>query len=297
MTTTEAIQQGMQEFLANLDAVRGDIDQQLADVDLGAAGVEFTDSSNARVIGVYGGYAPGVTWFGGEVQVLYAYDQITGEAGAYLYTGGTIGPSVGASAIGGVFLFDGPIDKIIGPTVGVQGASGVAVGISATLDLNPYFMVQIGAELGVSAEVTVGWTFDANGEEPRVDWAATEATLRRLYGDSPDLLRPILAELATAKTIPSFGNDFIEKYGMLIIREGSGDASREMREKHEALLDDWREATRNRFDNPPASPLVLDLDGDGIELVSLDASAAYFDLDVNGFAERTGWVAASCRWT
>ena len=103
MTMRDAIQQGMQEFLANLDAVRGDIDQQLADVDLGAADVEFTDSSNARVIGVYGGYAPevpGLPLFGGEVQVLYAYDQVTGEAGAYLYTGGTIGPSVGAGVVG-----------------------------------------------------------------------------------------------------------------------------------------------------------------------------------------------------
>jgi hypothetical protein len=38
------------------------------------------------------------------------------------------------------------------------------------------------------------------------------------------------------------------------------------------------------------SPLVLDLDGDGIELISLDNTQAYFDLDANGFATRTGWV-------
>lgn len=39
------------------------------------------------------------------------------------------------------------------------------------------------------------------------------------------------------------------------------------------------------------SPLVLDLDGDGIELVSLANSNAFFDLDGDGFAEKTGWVA------
>lgn len=39
-----------------------------------------------------------------------------------------------------------------------------------------------------------------------------------------------------------------------------------------------------------ASPLVLDLDGDGIELTSLAASGAYFDIDNDGLAERTGWV-------
>lgn len=38
------------------------------------------------------------------------------------------------------------------------------------------------------------------------------------------------------------------------------------------------------------SPLVLDLDGDGIELTSLGKSNAYFDLDANFFAQRTGWV-------
>jgi hypothetical protein len=46
------------------------------------------------------------------------------------------------------------------------------------------------------------------------------------------------------------------------------------------------------FSNPPPSPLVLDLDGDGIELTSVDGAAAFFDVDVNGFAEATGWVAA-----
>ena len=36
--------------------------------------------------------------------------------------------------------------------------------------------------------------------------------------------------------------------------------------------------------------LVIDLDGDGVELVSLADSRAFFDLDVNGFAEFTAWV-------
>jgi len=36
---------------------------------------------------------------------------------------------------------------------------------------------------------------------------------------------------------------------------------------------------------------VIDLDFDGVELVELSASSAQFDLDVNGFAERTGWIA------
>ena len=46
------------------------------------------------------------------------------------------------------------------------------------------------------------------------------------------------------------------------------------------------------FSDPPISPLVLDMDGDGIELVALSDSQAMFDLDNDGFAQHTGWVAS-----
>jgi hypothetical protein len=36
--------------------------------------------------------------------------------------------------------------------------------------------------------------------------------------------------------------------------------------------------------NPSRDPLVLDLDGDGIELVSVRQSTAQFDLEGNNFA-------------
>ncbi len=39
-------------------------------------------------------------------------------------------------------------------------------------------------------------------------------------------------------------------------------------------------------------PLVLDLDGDGVELSSLSDSSVHFDYDRDGFAEKTGWVSA-----
>lgn len=43
----------------------------------------------------------------------------------------------------------------------------------------------------------------------------------------------------------------------------------------------------------PLSPLVLDRDGDGVELTGqAPGTTAYFDLDGDGFAERTGWVEA-----
>lgn len=40
------------------------------------------------------------------------------------------------------------------------------------------------------------------------------------------------------------------------------------------------------------SPIVLDLDGDGIELISHANSTTYFDLNSNDFATRTGWIGA-----
>ncbi|PDS74837.1 calcium-binding protein, partial [Rhizobium sp. L43] len=55
-------------------------------------------------------------------------------------------------------------------------------------------------------------------------------------------------------------------------------------------LPGWYTALSLLFNPPSCEPLVIDLDGDGIELTSLGASTAYFDLDGDGFAERTGWV-------
>ncbi|MEW2918033.1 calcium-binding protein [Ruegeria sp. ANG10] len=44
------------------------------------------------------------------------------------------------------------------------------------------------------------------------------------------------------------------------------------------------------FHCPPTSPLVIDLDGDGIELTALYDTQTFFDLNIDGFAELTGWV-------
>lgn len=48
----------------------------------------------------------------------------------------------------------------------------------------------------------------------------------------------------------------------------------------------------NRDANPAYDPLVLDLDGDGIELTTLASFAPQFDLNGDGFAERAGWVSS-----
>jgi len=45
-------------------------------------------------------------------------------------------------------------------------------------------------------------------------------------------------------------------------------------------------------DHLDEQPIVIDLDGDGIELTNLDQSTAFFDIDGDGFIENTGWAAA-----
>ncbi|MCL4677160.1 MAG: type I secretion C-terminal target domain-containing protein [Alphaproteobacteria bacterium] len=61
-------------------------------------------------------------------------------------------------------------------------------------------------------------------------------------------------------------------------------------------LADWLPDPLNLFGIAPQqdSPLVLDLDGDGIELTAIDTEnpEVAFDLDNDGFAEVTGWVSA-----
>ncbi len=54
----------------------------------------------------------------------------------------------------------------------------------------------------------------------------------------------------------------------------------------EGVIDDFAESEYQ------GSPLVLDIDGDGIELAALGATGSvYWDIDLDGFAEASGWIA------
>jgi VCBS repeat-containing protein len=52
-----------------------------------------------------------------------------------------------------------------------------------------------------------------------------------------------------------------------------------------------RQRTREPAKSPTRrDPLVLDLDGDGIETTNINGGSAFFDQDNNNFAEKTGWL-------
>lgn len=53
---------------------------------------------------------------------------------------------------------------------------------------------------------------------------------------------------------------------------------------------DWLDDLLNIFNQRPIDPILIDLDGDGIELTALNRSSSFFDLDGDGFRERAGWV-------
>ncbi len=55
-------------------------------------------------------------------------------------------------------------------------------------------------------------------------------------------------------------------------------------------IDDLAGAVNGSFRMKETDPLVLDLDGDGIELLSFLDASVHFDVDKDGFAEDTGWV-------
>ena len=64
------------------------------------------------------------------------------------------------------------------------------------------------------------------------------------------------------------------------LNELLGDLFDKLREKYE----DAKDTSPQRKD-----PLAIDLDMDGVETVSTE-NGVYFDLDKNGYAEKTGWI-------
>ncbi|AUX78428.1 calcium-binding protein [Sinorhizobium fredii] len=94
---------------------------------------------------------------------------------------------------------------------------------------------------------------------------------------------PFLATLAVLATA-GVAAYFIEQYMDNAIKFVAGTAAGGLYDLYELLTSPL---VGMRHD-----PLVLDLDGDGVELSTLDSSNVHFDYDQDGFAEKTGWVSS-----
>lgn len=82
-----------------------------------------------------------------------------------------------------------------------------------------------------------------------------------------------------------FGNDYMNAF-MEAVEGNDFQKIDELMMEIQKLSDDYAEAGKA---TPPRDPLIIDLGEEGIELTSIDGGVN-FDLDNNGFAERTAWI-------
>ena len=165
-------------------------------------------------------------------------------------------------------LLLGSVGSAAGTLLGTAAGAGlVAAGVAAGSPLIAAAVV-VGAVVGGAAAIGLGG--DALG---------------KAIGDAEQAIFD-----AFARAQPEVGDFFgnlgdvsLDVYGAIIGSSTTVPGS-------SGYVDDVVEALQGA--ETLASPLVLDLDRDGaIDLIPLATSRARFDIDGDGFAERTGWVA------
>jgi hypothetical protein len=114
----------------------------------------------------------------------------------------------------------------------------------------------------------------------------TSGLIKALWDMSPEAREQFLNDYTKFKDLMDFLDGIKNDYGWAL---DNPDAIL-------GLLPDWLKPAGAGFGQASTltSPLVLDLDGDGVETSALGygdgRSTTYFDIDNDGFAERTGWA-------
>lgn len=143
----------------------------------------------------------------------------------------------------------------------------------------------------------LGEWLETNGEKV-VDFVSKE------FNEAKDAARQTLSDLGdrildTSGTVDAFASDFSRALESRVVSGGAKilgfftEVGRELGSWINPAAGYSNDAnTRSVTARTEASPLVLDLDGDGIEVVALDAEGAVFwDVDLDGYLERSAWVA------
>ena len=129
-------------------------------------------------------------------------------------------------------------------------------------------------------------------EESIEDWLNFLQSNPRYQGVFDPDVKGDLKKIAKAMKDAGYATD--PKYAQKIIATAKGPTMRRALYYYDnACHTDPYSPDRNLFTTATTtrSPLAIDIDGDGIETVSL-ADGTYFDHDANGFAEQTGWAAS-----
>ena len=123
----------------------------------------------------------------------------------------------------------------------------------------------------------------SNNEEINTDDLEKALTIRDVFSDMIEYKFPPRVQAAVG-----------EAFFLQSILETIQDHFNKFYEIAEKFYDDMMKLARGMNDSfstahKQASPLALDLDGDGVETTTVE-TGVYFDHDDNGFAEKSGWV-------
>lgn len=165
----------------------------------------------------------------------------------------------------------------------IQSSSAIA-GLYVGSGLGP-----VGAVVGAVVGGAVGFVMDHYWDDAlqviknAIDAGKTaiEAAEEALT-DYQDLMIALVEDPTNVIGIIDFGENLID------------DVAENLPEYPELGIPDWVQNIINEFGiaEITPSPLVLDLDGDGIELAAINTTGSvYWDSDIDDFAEKSGWIA------
>lgn len=129
-----------------------------------------------------------------------------------------------------------------------------------------------------------------------------------IYNLPKDKREQIVAMLNMEETLSNKGasvpnnNSYFQSREDAWVKKGNDIYYNQMTDEERTAYGDWKDDTTNGAKNEagdnyndagnepaPKDPLIIDLGKKGIELTSLD-DGVHFDLDKNGFAEKTAWI-------